>query len=71
MKNSPCYNNGADCPYRTEYCHADCEIYAAWVEDRKREREKAREPAQADAHTKATIAINCKRAKTKRQVGLK
>lgn len=65
MKQSPCYN----CPERAPECHADCERYAAWANARAAERAKRRKPIDADAHTKATIARNCKRAQTKRQVG--
>ena len=66
MTNSPCYK----CAGRFVGCHADCPDYAAWVFARAVERARRRTPKDADAHTKATIARNLKRAQTKRQVGL-
>ena len=65
MKNAPCY----ECDIHTPYCHAYCPEYAAWVAEREAERAERKKPKDADAHTKATIAKNCKRAQTLKQVG--
>jgi len=65
VRNAPCY----ECTERAPECHADCPKYTAWVEARAVERAKRKAPKDADAHTKATIAKNLKRAQTKRQVG--
>ena len=35
--NNPCVK---DCPYRSPVCHAECEAYALWAEERKRSREQ-------------------------------
>lgn len=67
MINSPCY----ECAARVLGCHTDCEKYAAWVAQNAEQAARRRIPADADAHTKETIYRNCKRAKTKRQVGRK
>ena len=66
MVNAPCF----ECDKHSTECHADCPDYAAWVDVRAAERAARRIPRDADAHTKATIARNLKRAQTKRQVGL-
>lgn len=73
MKCSPCYNDGNGCPRRSvkPNCHEYCEEYLKWRENQNAANVNRRKPAQADAHTKATIARNCKRAKTKRMVGQK
>lgn len=65
MKNAPCY----ECEKHTPDCHVDCSEYAVWVEARKAEKTEHQRAKDADAHTKATIAKNCKRAQTTRQVG--
>lgn len=67
MINSPCY----ECLERVLGCHADCEKYIAWAAQNMAQAAKRRISADADAHTKETIYRNCKRAKTKRQVGRK
>lgn len=71
MKNAPCYNGGTGCPDRTiePNCHDTCERYKEWLEEHKAAVCRWRRPHEADAHTKATIERNCKRAKTKRRVG--
>lgn len=65
MKNAPCY----ECQERSEICHAQCTRYHDWVLEVKSERDAARAGRDADAHTKRTIEINSKRAKTRRVVG--
>lgn len=67
MRHPPCYG----CTRRTEVCHTDCAAYRAWTVQRAKERELERITNDADAHTKATIERNCKKAKTKRRVGQK
>lgn len=67
MTNSPCF----ECAERSLGCHADCEKYIALAAQNTANAAKRRIPADADAHTKETIYRNCKRAKTKRQVGRK
>lgn len=69
MTNSPCYK----CEDRTEGCHSTCKAYQDWLVVHEKER-SARwlyfaSTRDADAHTKHTIEINCKRAQTKRRVG--
>lgn len=65
MRNSPCYG----CTRRSLICHAQCPDYPAWVAEVQAERRAERQTADADAHTKATIERNQKRAKTRRRVG--
>ncbi len=67
MKNAPCYQ----CRFRHPGCQtALCPYgYPEWKAVRDAERAAAQITADADAHTKRTIEINAKRAKTKRQVG--
>ena len=41
MKQSPCWNNGQDCPKRTTHptnCHETCKEYKDWVEDCAKEK---------------------------------
>lgn len=38
MKEAPCKK----CPHRTIGCHAECERYKAWVEEREAEKEELR-----------------------------
>lgn len=33
MKNSPCKENGIDCPDRYVGCHSDCNKYKEWKAD--------------------------------------
>ena len=71
MRQSPCYNDGKGCELRTvePNCHDTCEMYLAWVADLAAENDERRKPGEADAHTKQTIARNCKRAGLKKRVG--
>ena len=63
--NAPCHN----CPNRSHVCHAECVAYREWTAELQKQRGQRRATADADAHTKATIERNCKRAQTKRRVG--
>lgn len=65
MKNSPCYK----CPIHTTVCHAQCVAYREWLDKHRAEQAASRVAADADAHTRQTIARNADRAKTKRRVG--
>lgn len=65
MTNSPCYK----CLHRSAICHGSCVEYHAWVADLREQQKAARVANDADAHTKRTIEINSKRAKTLRRVG--
>lgn len=40
MKQSPCWNNGQDCPKRTIHpnCHENCKEYKDWVEENAKEK---------------------------------
>lgn len=50
--NSPCYNNGADCPRRYIGCRAECEAWHEWLaahaEEIERISEKKRATQDAD-----------------------
>lgn len=65
MDNAPCYK----CPDRTLVCHASCVAYREWLDKYRAEQAAAKVAADADAHTRQTIARNTDRAKTKRRVG--
>ena len=49
ITDSPCHNNGMDCPKRTvePNCHATCEEYIIWAE-LERKRRRARKRAELD-----------------------
>lgn len=40
---NPCYNNGKPCDERTSTCHAKCETYIKWQEERKKKLDEVHE----------------------------
>lgn len=67
MKDSPC--NGCGRRSVEPNCHGYCKEYKDWRTGIWAEKAALAVGKDADAHTRQTIRLNCKRAKTRRQKG--
>lgn len=67
QNNSPCWNNGDDCPRRYIGCRAECEAWHEWLAEHEAKKEKIRQNRNKEDDVNGFLALQNKRAYQARQ----